>query len=534
MDLQKLEKISDIFKLIIDLDFSRKLRNISSRLVNVDIQDLLELLTNHYLGQHTGFKNWVDGDNCNIILSVPFLSTSIAKNANQGIGSSERNISFIKSLDLDFIAWINHHLIILSEKFSKTQPELVHLSNASVNLNKVQNTTSQHLGNNIFSPSLQRSKNLDSFSTQVKHNPKIFDGKFLPFKFLFSRSMNPTLTLNKGKYGGAQYIDKNKVLLLALPLKDMKSDKDKFNSALAVRTNVASEKGSFNPDQPNKKAKYHVYFENSERFPGLQKVKSEDSNSQSGKTEAVTPELFFPPVLSTGYKSNERQVEFPNDIHADFLSRYFNFPSIRIHTDFIANNLAQSLNADALTIGRDIFFARDKPNLAKPEDIALLGHELTHVKQQMEIGQSIYRNNMSPTKYQTLESQALANESSIKEFFSTTPMLSSIRQRHDNSGFFINRITASPAISTGTFDSGTKPKFHFATVPQLKSTSGSMDIPSISSAEGVSQVGVGEEQPESILTTTTELGVDQIAEKVYSLIKRKLYIDLERRGKCPV
>ena len=56
--------------------------------------------------------------------------------------------------------------------------------------------------------------------------------------------------------------------------------------------------------------------------------------------------------------------------------------NVRIHTDQDAAWMAQSLNAQAFTVGADIFFNAGMFNPGNPEGDRLLIHELTHVQQQ--------------------------------------------------------------------------------------------------------------------------------------------------------
>ncbi len=58
------------------------------------------------------------------------------------------------------------------------------------------------------------------------------------------------------------------------------------------------------------------------------------------------------------------------------------FSDVRVHTDTQAAASAESLQANAYTSGRDIYFARGMYAPRGPEGLRLLGHELTHVIQQ--------------------------------------------------------------------------------------------------------------------------------------------------------
>lgn len=59
-----------------------------------------------------------------------------------------------------------------------------------------------------------------------------------------------------------------------------------------------------------------------------------------------------------------------------------NFSGVKVHTGGEAQQMNQSLNAQAFTHGRDIFFNEGKYNPSTPQGQHLLAHELTHVVQQ--------------------------------------------------------------------------------------------------------------------------------------------------------
>ena len=59
---------------------------------------------------------------------------------------------------------------------------------------------------------------------------------------------------------------------------------------------------------------------------------------------------------------------------------------VRVHTDGEAAALNRELNAQAFTVGSDVFFAEGKYNPTSSEGQGLLAHELTHVGQQTGFG----------------------------------------------------------------------------------------------------------------------------------------------------
>jgi hypothetical protein len=87
-----------------------------------------------------------------------------------------------------------------------------------------------------------------------------------------------------------------------------------------------------------------------------------------------------------------------------------------VHTDFYARKLTNLLGVDAVTLGRHIFFAKGKYDPTTPAGIALLVHELTHIKQQEN--KSTISRWTNPTTYRSLEKEALTNEKKVFNVFS--------------------------------------------------------------------------------------------------------------------
>jgi hypothetical protein len=61
---------------------------------------------------------------------------------------------------------------------------------------------------------------------------------------------------------------------------------------------------------------------------------------------------------------------------------------VRVHTDEIADGLANSVSARAFTTGSDIYFAQGEFQPGSSEGERLLAHELTHVAQQRDAAAS--------------------------------------------------------------------------------------------------------------------------------------------------
>lgn len=82
--------------------------------------------------------------------------------------------------------------------------------------------------------------------------------------------------------------------------------------------------------------------------------------------------------------SNKGSGQRLDDSTSSFMKDRFgyDFGRVRLHTDSYAARKSNELNAEAFTIGRDVFFNAGRYNPSTIEGKRLLGHELTHVVQQ--------------------------------------------------------------------------------------------------------------------------------------------------------
>jgi Domain of unknown function (DUF4157)/DNA/RNA non-specific endonuclease len=73
----------------------------------------------------------------------------------------------------------------------------------------------------------------------------------------------------------------------------------------------------------------------------------------------------------------------PNSTRSFFESRFgYDFSGVRVHTDSQADDVSRKLNAQAFTIGRNVFFAGGRYEPHTTQGKWLLAHELTHTVQQ--------------------------------------------------------------------------------------------------------------------------------------------------------
>ncbi len=83
---------------------------------------------------------------------------------------------------------------------------------------------------------------------------------------------------------------------------------------------------------------------------------------------------------------------------------------VRVHTDGEAKSLNQELDAQAFTVGKDIFFSEGKYNPTSSEGQGLLAHEVTHVGQQVGFGGSVQREANPDEDDQAVQRQANPDE----------------------------------------------------------------------------------------------------------------------------
>jgi hypothetical protein len=92
---------------------------------------------------------------------------------------------------------------------------------------------------------------------------------------------------------------------------------------------------------------------------------------------------------------------------------------INIVTGSEADIITNQYNADALTIGNNIFFSQNKFDLTSPKGIGLLIHELVHVKQMKERGKAVSSEALAEKGYDTnfrlnTSLQSLVNSSDLE------------------------------------------------------------------------------------------------------------------------
>lgn len=122
---------------------------------------------------------------------------------------------------------------------------------------------------------------------------------------------------------------------------------------------------------------------------GLQSFiqRKETSSNKEVASESVTSALRSTRG-SGGQMSDSTQTFMENRFGVSF-------SDVRIHTDGVANQMATEMNAQAFTVGKDVYFNESTYSPETLEGKHLLAHELTHVVQQnhSSIQRSITRDN---------------------------------------------------------------------------------------------------------------------------------------------
>jgi len=113
------------------------------------------------------------------------------------------------------------------------------------------------------------------------------------------------------------------------------------------------------------------------------------------RTQSWADEPFQPKVISGGVSEVASDMEgkigalggcgqtLPGSLRAFFEPRFgVDFSQVRVHTDAAASHLAQSMNARAFTVGRNVVFGAGQYAPGTMEGQRLIAHELTHAVQQ--------------------------------------------------------------------------------------------------------------------------------------------------------
>jgi len=117
----------------------------------------------------------------------------------------------------------------------------------------------------------------------------------------------------------------------------------------------------------------------------------EHKHLQTKRVQASdTGQMAAPPIVDEVLRSPGQSL---NPATRAFMEPRFgvNFGTVRVHTDDRAQRLSAQLNADAFTLGNDIFFAPNKWDPHAASGRRLIAHELAHTVQQSRGGPTIQR-----------------------------------------------------------------------------------------------------------------------------------------------
>jgi len=189
---------------------------------------------------------------------------------------------------------------------------------------------------------------------------------------------------------------------------------------------------------------------------------------------------------------------------------------VRIHTDEPAHRRASAAGADAVTQGREIFFAAHKFDPITPRGIALISHELAHVRRQEQDGQ-LLRPERQAASEAGLEREALGVERSVYRVL-TQGDSETAADRSNVSGDLaptaMHLAIPSVAIPGRWGDSSNAPD-QVSTVAQPAPTALALRAAS----------GRDVETADAAAVDATE-----VAAQVYRILERRLRIDKERLG----
>lgn len=225
--------------------------------------------------------------------------------------------------------------------------------------------------------------------------------------------------------------------------------------------------------------------------------------------------------------------------------------TIMIHNDPMAERLAKSYGAEALTIGKEIFLSPSKSDLSTSRGKALLVHEITHILQQEKSSElrkgDDNANTISLAKYSELEREAENAErnflrlSSLKEYRKAhhppddlNLVQTSISQAMKNMvkanlSEFVEELSLHANLRGGKGQSSSAVKVSMA--PAFPAREGrAVNPPVITSLPEPFPSGELISSPPSIAVQQQSIDITSLADQVYDMIARRLKMERDRRG----
>lgn len=162
-------------------------------------------------------------------------------------------------------------------------------------------------------------------------------------------------------------------------------------------------------------------------IPGIQRKcakcqKEEEEQKQTVQTKSAgTSPRSSSSSLTSRIQSSRGHGQAMDAATNSFMSSRFgtDFSSVRIHSDNSAAQMSQEINAQAFTVGRDIYFNQGKYSPGTEGGKRLLAHELVHVVQQKGIDSPgvIRRKKFRPYKAKVRKRHQIRNNA---KFYSAT------------------------------------------------------------------------------------------------------------------
>ncbi|MEW6231993.1 MAG: DUF4157 domain-containing protein [Chloroflexota bacterium] len=198
---------------------------------------------------------------------------------------------------------------------------------------------------------------------------------------------------------------------------------------------------------------------------------------------------------------------------------------IRLHRDTAAGRAATLLQAEAFTVGKDVFFAPGRFAPTTPQGQALLGHELTHVAQQLSGRAGGGFDLENSARGREPEREALATEATMLVWQQPPPAMDLAAR---GAGGSTHRLLEGSSLPmTPISESGQQtPRVGVALAPQDRSPAGEA-APGNATAR-ITQVSAAGAPLAGGATPPPDL--EALAAQVYNLLKARLLVERERYG----
>jgi Domain of unknown function (DUF4157) len=203
--------------------------------------------------------------------------------------------------------------------------------------------------------------------------------------------------------------------------------------------------------------------------------------------------------------------------------------AIKIHTGSIADRITTLYNADAVTLGKNIFFSAGKLDLASPRGLALFAHEVSHINQQNDEG-ALQHGYVSPSKLALLEKDAQEKEQEVLQYFTNNYSVDSAQPmiRYSPSGWKSNTSISLPSFNmkVSTPENSSAQNLVFASpITQHIASEGYTNIPFTAERGRPIESGAAASPAAAAAapqTPTPTLDINGLAERVYGMIQEKI------------